>query len=89
MFYNLFDQVETPIEWVSDEPYPSLLSINISKIIWPGNHIVQRQQFVCVERNINGQCAKTEKRLVYTAPISFKKKTHLKVWFFVFWTKIN
>ncbi|CAH8644102.1 unnamed protein product [Heterobilharzia americana] len=34
---------------------------------------------VCIERTNDGQCHKTEKRLVHTAPISFKKKTHLKV----------
>ncbi|VDP50506.1 unnamed protein product [Schistosoma mattheei] len=69
----------TPMEWLSDEPHPSLLSINLSKLIWPGNSIVKRQQLVCIQRANDGKCQKTEKRLVHAAPISFKKKTHLKV----------
>ncbi|CAH8655530.1 unnamed protein product [Schistosoma rodhaini] len=69
----------TPMEWISDEPHPSLLSINLSKLIWPGNSIVKRQQLVCIQRANDGKCQKTEKRLVHAAPISFKKKTHLKV----------
>ncbi|CAH8591050.1 unnamed protein product [Schistosoma turkestanicum] len=69
----------TPLEWLSDEPHPALLSINLSKLIWPGNSIVKRQQLVCIQRASDGKCQKTEKRLVHAAPISFKKKTHLKV----------
>nr|CAH8871570.1 unnamed protein product [Trichobilharzia regenti] len=69
----------TPMEWTSDEPYPSLLSINFSKLVWPGNSVVKRRQMVCIQRNSDGQCHKTEKRLVHATPISFKKKTHLKV----------
>ncbi|TNN11154.1 Glutamate [NMDA] receptor subunit 1 [Schistosoma japonicum] len=69
----------TPIEWLSDEPHPPLLSINSSKLVWPGNSIVKRQQLVCIQRANDGKCQKTEKRLVHAAPISFKKKTHLKV----------
>ncbi|KAK4475720.1 hypothetical protein MN116_000984 [Schistosoma mekongi] len=65
-------------EWLSDEPHPTLLSINLSKLVWPGNSIVKRQQLVCIQRANDGKCQKTEKRLVHAAPISFKKKTHLK-----------
>ncbi|THD20762.1 putative ionotropic receptor iGluR [Fasciola hepatica] len=69
----------TPLEWTSDIPYPTMLSINMSALIWPGNSMVQRNQMVCVQKDTAGICQKTEKRLISAAPISFKKKRHLKV----------
>ncbi|VDP86063.1 unnamed protein product [Echinostoma caproni] len=68
-----------PLEWTSETPYPTMLSINMSALVWPGNSVVQRNQMVCVQKDPTGMCQKTEKCLVPAAPISFKKKRHLKV----------
>ncbi|CAL8100359.1 unnamed protein product [Calicophoron daubneyi] len=68
-----------PSDWLSDIPYPLMLSVNMSMLVWPGNSIVERYQLVCVKRDKEDHCHSTEKRLVPAAPISFKKKTHLTV----------
>ncbi|KAF8569912.1 hypothetical protein P879_03250 [Paragonimus westermani] len=68
-----------PLEWYSDIPYPSMLSLDMVNLIWPGNNIVRRHQLVCVKKDTSGICQQTEKKLVAAAPISFRKKTHLKV----------
>ncbi|KER23769.1 hypothetical protein T265_08421 [Opisthorchis viverrini] len=68
-----------PLLWYSSIPYPKLLSINMSAIVWPGNLIDQRAQLVCVQRNEDGTCRQTDKQVIASAPLSFKKKTHLRV----------
>ncbi|CAH8491354.1 unnamed protein product [Dicrocoelium dendriticum] len=69
----------TPTHWYSSFPYPNLLLINMSALIWPSNSVVRRRQLVCIQRDPDGRCRQTEKQTVPAAPMSFKKKTHLKV----------
>nr|QQY02514.1 glutamate receptor ionotropic, NMDA 1 [Cryptocotyle lingua] len=73
------DNLPIPLSWYSPIPYPRLLSINMSAIVWPGNLIDRRAQLVCVQRDEEGACRQTDKQIMPSAPISFKKKTHLRV----------